>query len=256
MAVEFIIVLFLFLVGASIGSFLNVLVIRFVTKENVVTSRSHCMQCGKILKWYELIPVFSFILLRGRCASCGSAIAVQYPIVEFGAGLAFLAFGLPVEEFSWLSILSFSIFCVLAVLFMIDLKTFLLPDFYIILLTLSVLALYVLGYAKMSGTTSWAVIAGSGFLLALWAATGGGGLGLGDVKLMIPLGLLFGLPGVAAVLFCSFILGGATGIWLLVTKKASPKTPIPFGPFLAGVAMLFLLWPALPNLLWQFILPL
>lgn len=256
MVVELFIVLLLFLIGASVGSFLNVLVMRFITRESVIAARSRCPHCQKVLRWYELVPICSFIFLQGRCASCRATIAAQYPIVEFVTGVAFLSFLLPVDEFWWRNFIAFIIFCLLVVLFLVDLKTFLLPDVYIMALTFTVLSLYALGYIDLSLETAWATVAGSGFLLVLWAATSGQGLGLGDVKLMIPLGLLFGLAGVVALLFSAFVAGGLVGIYLLLAKKASAKTPIPFGPFLTGIAMLFLLWPSLPHTLWQFILPL
>ena len=226
----------IFLFGAVIGSFLNVVILRSIKGESL-NGRSKCPGCQHTLAWYELVPVFSFLVQRGRCRSCGAGISLQYPIVELLSGIA--------AALLFPNILAFLLFAVLLVLFVTDLHTFLLPDFFTVLLTAIVL---------YSGSVSYGgMLIGTGFMLFLWAVTSGRGIGFGDVKLMIPLGLFFGVEGVVALLAGAFITGGLVGTYLLVTGKASRKTAIPFGPYLTGFAMLFLVYPAIIEMFWSFL---
>lgn len=226
-----------FAFGAVIGSFLNVVILRHLSGE-ALTGRSHCVSCGHTLSWYELIPIFSFIIQAGRCRNCKAEISPQYPIVELFCGIAAVAL-LP-------NILAFIAFALLLALFVIDFRSYLLPDFFILLLTITVL---LMGVVSLPG-----LLVGGGFLLFLWVVTSGEGIGFGDVKLMIPLGLAFGAIGTTLLLSIAFMLGGAVGAYLLITKRATRKTAIPFGPYLAGVAMVFLLFPGLVDTLSQVLL--
>ena len=227
----------LFLFGSVIGSFLNVVILRHLSGEGL-NGRSHCVHCGHVLTWYELLPIISFIIQRGRCRKCNRAISPQYPIVELFSGVAAVLL--------WPSITLFAIFSILLILFVIDFRSYLLPDFFILLLSVAVL---LTGAVSLSG-----LLIGSGFLLFLWAVTAGEGIGFGDVKLMIPIGLLFGPTSTILVLAFAFILGGAFGAYLLITKQATRKTAIAFGPYLAGVAMAFLLFPTVVTALQNFFL--
>ena len=140
----------------------------------------------------------------------------------------------------------------LVALFLIDLRTFLLPDLHISILT----GLIILNLFLVSGSIIYSVIGvliGSGTLLMLWIITSRRGIGLGDVKLMIPLGLLFGPANTILLLFNSFIFGGFIGLLLIIFKKATLKTAVPFGPFLAGIAILYMLFPQIPIYLIELI---
>lgn len=139
----------------------------------------------------------------------------------------------------------------LVTLFVIDLRTLILPDIFIILLSVAVtLALFinyqlpVTSYGLLNALGGAAL--GAGALALLWLVTRGRGLGLGDVKLMLPLGILFGPALTVVLLFLAFIAGGIVGLFLLATNRATMKTPVPFGPFLASAAILFILVPRLP----------
>jgi prepilin signal peptidase PulO-like enzyme (type II secretory pathway) len=225
----------LFAFGAVFGSFLNVVILRHLSGESLM-GRSHCVHCKKTLVWYELIPVVSFSLQAARCRSCGESISAQYPIVELAAGLAAMLL--------FPNVLAYIAFLILLVLFVIDLKSYFLPDFFVLLLTIVVL---LTGSVSLSG-----LLVGSGFLFFLWVITSGEGIGFGDVKLMIPLGLLFGSSATMLLLALAFMFGGAVGAYLLLTKQATRKTAIPFGPYLAGVAMVFLLFPTVIDLFLDF----
>lgn len=265
--------LLIFAAGTAVGSFLNVVIFRYL-KNTKPTGRSQCPHCKKQLVWWELIPIFSFIFLQGQCKQCHKSISIQYPLIEFAMGLfsllvfspllaprslgevgslEFLGAGLLLLIISWLTILA-----------VIDLYTMLLPDYFVIALSTTVLLLLVLQFIPIQanyfpltrgieGVISGSLV-GTGLLFALWLITRQRGIGLGDVKLMLPLGALLGLKGTLLLLWLAFILGGIVAFWLLVRGKAKLKTPIPFGPFLIVAAILILLIPALPEYFFFFLL--
>ena len=126
MPLTLILSIIIFLYGIVIGSFLNVLIYRLPKHENIATKRSHCMECGYQLKWYDLIPLFSYLFLRGRCRKCGTRISIQYPIIEAVNGilyvLIFLRYGLTIE-----TLLYCLLFSALLALSVIDFRTFEIP---------------------------------------------------------------------------------------------------------------------------------
>jgi len=151
--------------------------------------------------------------------------------------------------------LLFGVVSLLGILFLIDLETFLLPDKYVVLL-----AIFTILYLTATQTTSLnfsltGAAIGAGFLGLLWLITKGQGIGLGDAKLMVPVGILLGPSGVIIHLFISFTAGATIAILLLATKRATPKTAIPFGPYLCGTAILMLLFPQITSFFQQFIIP-
>ncbi|HLD25958.1 MAG TPA: prepilin peptidase [Candidatus Andersenbacteria bacterium] len=250
--------LLVFVFGTIIGSFLNVVILR--TGGGALRGRSHCPHCQKTLRATELIPLLSFMLQRGRCRQCGQKISVQYPIIELATGLAamLLFTPLPLTASAWLTAgSSLIIFALLLILFVIDLKTMLLPDLFVVLLAVAVVAQLVVSTTHYSA--SWrtthslmGALVGAGFLGLLWLITRGQGIGLGDVKLMLPLGALFGTGGTAALLGTAFIVGGLMASCLLLARRVTAKTAVPFGPFLAGSAMLFLVYPSLLDKLLEY----
>ncbi|MBI3250545.1 MAG: prepilin peptidase [Candidatus Andersenbacteria bacterium] len=229
---------FLFVFGAAVGSFLNVVILRSL-KAETLGGRSYCPHCKQQLSARDLIPIFSFIFLHGRCRTCFHPISIQYPVVELVVGILLML--------TYPDILLFIATCLLVVLFVIDLKSFILPDTYIVILTVTALL-------RWPVSLPGAAI-GAGFLLILWLATRGKGIGLGDVKLMVPLGLMAGVDGTVAILSAAFFFGAVVGLLLIATGKASRKTAIPFGPFLAGAAILVLLFPAVTSLVQLLLYP-
>jgi leader peptidase (prepilin peptidase) / N-methyltransferase len=195
----------LFLLGSCLGSFLNVVILRSVAAINdnrqkfTVAGRSHCPQCHKILRWWELVPIVSFIFLQRRCARCKKPISLQYPLVEFTVALLVMLLATPLPHM-WpaliLVVIKVLISALIVVLFVVDLKTMYLPDVFVGLLLLASIGYVIVGYGlpltkyEVLNTISGAAL-GAGFMLALWVITRGRGIGLGDVKLMIPLGFLF-----------------------------------------------------------------
>ena len=179
-----------FLYGIIIGSFLNVCIYRIPKKENIATTRSHCMSCGYQLKWYDLVPLFSYLVLRGKCRKCGSKISVQYPLVEALNGglylLVFWRYGCSID-----SLLYCLLFSALLTLSVIDFRTYEIPlGINIFILTLGLIRIV----TDLSHWLSYGIglLSVSIPLLLIYLVTKGRGIGGGDVKLMAVTGLLLG----------------------------------------------------------------
>lgn len=220
-----------FLFGLVFGSFANVLIDRG-DDISVLTDRSHCDFCKKTLLWHELIPILSYVLLGGRCSSCKKKLSIQYPLVEFIMGVAF------VLVFSFLHLTSyiFLVFYLMltfsfVVLFIEDLKYFILPDSMIVLSILCIGAIFLLSPINPLPYLFSAIGAG-GFFYCLWHITKGKGMGFGDVKLAFVMGLFLGYPKIIVALYIAFLTGALYGVILILGKKKSLKSAVAFGPFL------------------------
>ena len=251
-----------FVYGTLLGSFLNVVALRTSarlegrTAGSILTGRSACPHCGVALRWWELVPVVSFFALRGRCAHCHARISWQYPLVEIALGIIVAklwANAWPNPDW-FLLLTQISIASILVVLLVIDLKVMLLPDYLIVWLCVLVAVMLALRDASWLFAL-WGILVGAGFLFFLWLVTRGRGIGLGDVKLMVPLGALLGGWGTTVLLFAAFISGGLVSIYLLWKQRVHLKTAIPFGPFLIGSGLLLILYPDLPATLLPYFLP-
>lgn len=219
----------IFLIGISIGSFLNVCIYRIPKKEDIVFERSHCMSCGNVLKWYELIPLFSYIVQGGKCRNCKTKLSVQYPLIELLNGLIyvwiFMVKGLCPE-----SILFCMCASVLIVISVIDWRTFEIPfGCNIIIGILGIVRVvldlahwydYVIGFFVVSGL----------FLIIYWI-TKGRGIGGGDIKLMAAAGLLLGWQNILLSLMIGSIAGSV--IHLALMKIQGKDRVLAFGPYLA-----------------------
>jgi leader peptidase (prepilin peptidase)/N-methyltransferase len=226
--------------GLCIGSFTNVVIYRLPRGESIVTGRSRCTLCGKMIAWYDLFPLLSYLLLRGRCRNCRTPIAWRYPLVEgLTAGLflvLYLHFGLTVITIKYLFLAA-----LLVAVFFIDLEHFIIPNSLVL-----TGVIFGIGISFFIPSVSWwSVLSGavscSGFLL-LVSLISRGGMGLGDVKLAVVTGLFLGWPLGPVGLLIGICVGGLLGIVLLVTGIKGRKDPIPFGPFIALGTMIALLW--------------
>lgn len=234
------------IVGLLVGSFLNVVIWRVPRGESVVRPPSACPSCGTQIRPRDNVPVLSWLLLRGRCRSCGTPISVRYPLVEASTALAF---GLVAARFGYDPVLPAFLYlaAVGIALALIDLDTRRLPD----PLTLPS---YVVAAVLLTGATLLGSSSGSlpraflGGLVAYVLYFGlrfayPAGMGAGDVKLSGVLGLYLGWLGwgsLAVGLFLGFLLGGVFGLALLVTGRGGRKTKVPYGPFMllgAGLAV-------------------
>lgn len=235
-----------FFFGASIGSFLNVVIIRLPKAQSLSKTRSHCPNCNKLIFWYENIPVISFLFLRARCSNCQSKISWQYPITELLFGLLAI-FLMPQKIFfldSWLSFLfQFSTFSTFYCLFVIDLKHKLLPDKLNAYLALNLLLMAVLKFSW----THYLLGALIGFAfpyLVTWIfykIQGKIGLGGGDIKLFCALGIYLGPIGIIHNIFFSCFLGAIISGILMLLRFIKRDTAIPFGPFIivTGIIQIF-----------------
>jgi len=258
--------IFIFVFGLCVGSFLNTVIYRLKTGESILFLRSHCPSCKHTLGFFDLIPLFSFIFLGGRCRYCKKKISWQYPMVELATGILFVLFSylaklpshLTMEQLSleWFFVgltLNFFFVSILIIIFVYDLKHSIIPDKVVwfgiaVLLILNGLALLVqlLFINKPDSILPFlnrllaAALAG-GFFLILVLISREKWMGWGDVKLGILIGLILGWPNILVALFLAFVSGAIVGGGLVLAKKKTLKSQIPFGPFLCGsciVAML------------------
>lgn len=231
------IILFL-LYGIIIGSFLNVCILRIPLHESITFDRSHCPKCGYVLKWYDLVPLFSYIILRGKCRSCQTKISYQYPIIELLNGAAYLGIYLYLG-LTWQTVIACLLFSALLVVFMIDLRYKIIPNGLVLfILVLGVMQTFLTGN-YLRHIIGFFIVSGILILLSLIVKNG---MGMGDIKLMAAAGLLLGWDKILLALMIGAILGSVIGISLIALKIIKPKEAIPFGPFLAtGImtAMLF-----------------
>ena len=230
-----------FIFGVVIGSFLNVVALRFNTGMGL-GGRSKCMSCGTTLTWKELIPLFSFAVQKGACKKCRSKISWQYPLVEFIAGavfvLIFFAFP-PVDALSAITTLfQVIIACLLLVISVYDIKHKIIPDSFVYSCSgIALASLFIGGSSWFHVPTIEMLIAGP--LLALpfallWLVSKGAWMGLGDAKLALVIGWVLGVSaGINALVLAFWIAAATSVIWLFAThKKIKPKIEIPFGPYI------------------------
>lgn len=239
---------FFFFLGLAVGSFLNCVIYRLEKKESIIKIRSHCPKCKKTLSWMELIPVVSFILQRGKCRKCHKKISLQYPLVEIATGALFLL----VFDFTRFNLVNivFGLFVVscLIIIFVYDLKHYIIPD-EVIYPAILVAGIWYLVFGILIRDTSYeirapilaAIIAGS-FFLAVILISKGKWMGVGDVKLAVFMGLVLGWPKIFLALFLAFLIGAFVSAILLILKKKTLKSEIPFGPFLSLATVIAVFW--------------
>ncbi len=241
-----------FIFGALIGSFLNVVIHRVPLGISVVKPRSSCPNCKKMIFWYENIPILSYLfLLRGKCSACKTKISFRYPVVEFTIGL--IALNLFPSEINLNSVVYFffyfSVACILFAHFFIDIEHQLLPDkinIYFLVITLPfVIINYPLNYWLFGGALGFLMP-----LLVTWSfykLRGKIGLGGGDIKLFGILGLLLGPLGIMHNIFMSCMLGSVIGLLLILSKRLNRNTALAFGPYIIIVAVFQIYFPDLFN---------
>jgi leader peptidase (prepilin peptidase) / N-methyltransferase len=243
---------FVFIFGTIIGSFLNVIIFRHNTGEQVVNARSRCFSCGKKLEWYELIPVLSFVIQAGKCRKCKNKISWQYPSVELLTGflflMIFLKFGYSLITGYWLLITS-----LLIIIAVYDLKYQIIPDVFVY--TFGILTFLNLFRISDFGFRIYNFVAGLiffSFFALIWLLSKGRAMGFGDAKLALGIGWLLGLSKGIVALLLSFWTGALAGIFLLFffKKEYNLKSRIPFGPFLVlGAIIAFFLGDAIISLI-------
>src|SRR5665648_19164 len=247
-------IVIIFIFGLIIGSFLNVCIYRIPREESIVSPPSHCPNCNTRLKPFDLIPLLSFLMNRGKCRYCDQKIPPRYFIVELLTGIVsvalFYKYGLTVDLAAFL----FLTYLLIAVFF-IDLNHQIIPNELVIVALIGGAILFVYNLFlpfQIYADHSWwnpllGLVSGSGFLFAvlligLAVYKGDEVMGMGDVKLFAPIGLFLGWRMTLLALFLSVILGGMLSLLLIVQGKANRKSMIPFGPFIVTGVFITVMW--------------
>jgi leader peptidase (prepilin peptidase)/N-methyltransferase len=232
------------LFGLCIGSFLNVCIHRLPRRESVVTPGSRCPQCGTAIRWYDNLPVISYLVLGGRCRACGKGYSSRYMWVELITGVVFAAHALVFDAGPLLAV-RLVLAAMLIALFAIDLEHQILPD----AITFPGIATGLIASVWLPpGLLASAIGAAMGAAILLgirWAwkrMTGVDAMGLGDVKMLAMVGAFLGWQQVWLVLFLSSLTGAAAGIAITMSRRGSMQTKLPFGTFIAVATLIASLW--------------
>ncbi|MTI84190.1 MAG: prepilin peptidase [Firmicutes bacterium] len=228
-----------FALGTVIGSFLNVCIGRIPVGESIINPPSHCPYCNNRLAARDLVPVFSYLWLKGRCRYCFEPVSRQYLVVEILTGLLFLVaswrFGLSIE-----TLVAMVFFSLLVSVSTIDIHHKIIPDG--IILTGVILGIPLNFYTLDMFTNGLLGFLTGGGLLLLVAIVSRGGMGGGDIKLAAMAGIYLGWQNVLLMLFLAFLFGSVVGVITVWKQKKTLKEAIPFGPFLALGAVIAFLW--------------
>ena len=228
----------IFIFGITIGSFLNVCIYRITLGESIVTAPSHCMTCGRKLKWYDMVPVFSWLVLGGKCRNCKSKISVQYPIIEGVNGILYVMI-CAVNGLEWSSVIYCFMASALLVLSIIDWRTYEIPFGINVFLFVLGIAMTILDRGNLAEHLI-GMICVSGLLGILYLLTGGRAIGGGDIKLMFACGLILGWKLILLAFFLGCIIGSVVHIIRMSVKKAGRM--LAMGPYLSAGIFLAALW--------------
>ncbi len=237
--------IFSVVLGAIVGSFLNVCIYRIPSGKSIVLPASHCPVCEHPIKFYDNIPIISYIILRGKCRNCDEKISLIYPAIELLTAVMSLLllrkYGLSFEY-----LFSFIFTCSLIVITFIDLKHQVIPD----VITLPGIPLFALAAFLFMDVTIRdsliGILAGGGFLYMIafgyQLLTKREGMGGGDIKLLAMLGGFLGWQSLWFVIMASSLIGATAGISVMVSRGKDTKYAIPFGPFLSIGAIAYIFW--------------
>ena len=228
----------IFIFGITIGSFLNVCIYRIPLGESIVAAPSHCMTCGRKLKWYDMVPVFSWLVLGGKCRNCKSKISVQYPIIEGVNGILYVMI-CAVNGLEWSSVIYCFMASALLVLSIIDWRTYEIPFGINVFLFVLGVAMTILDRGNLAEHLI-GMICVSGLLGILYLLTGGRAIGGGDIKLMFACGLILGWKLILLAFFLGCIIGSVVHIIRMSVKKAGRM--LAMGPYLSAGIFLAALW--------------
>jgi leader peptidase (prepilin peptidase)/N-methyltransferase len=246
---------YVFILGLIVGSFVNVLIYRIPARKSIVAPRSACVSCGKRLTVPDLVPVFSYIFLRGRCRHCGARISPRYPLVELLTAAVFavlaIRFGFSVPFFAYAYLMT-----ILIAVFFIDIDHRIIPNGLVLVALAGGLVYFawncISPAPQVFGDDKWwtplaGLLPGSGFLLFV-AIVGSiiyrteDAMGMGDVKLMAPIGLFLGWKLCITALAVSVLLGGLISMVLMLLGIKKRKDTVAFGPFIVAGAFVTMIW--------------
>lgn len=260
-------IIFVFFLGLAIGSFLNVIILRLAVKNADFGGRSKCMACNAILALKDLIPLLSFVLLRGKCRSCAVSISWQYPLVEAAMGLCALivyalilvpsgesSFSEIVVQGEWpllvLFIRNLFFIGVLLCVFVSDLRWYIIHDGVIAVGSIGAIAFHSIIGTVLPISLLWplwinlgaAALIGAVFFAGQYVLSKGKWIGSGDIMLGIMMGFMLGFPGILIALFISYMMGSVVALWLLAARKKKMKSEVPLGTFLTAGTAIMILW--------------
>ncbi len=244
-----------FILGTIIGSFLNVVIFRLRAKKSFLKGRSYCLKCKKQIAWHDNIPILSFLILRGRCRNCKTKISFQYPLVELSTGILFVIiffhnYQLPFTNYYLLIIdyrLLITIFrnlffvSILIIIFVYDLKYYLILDKITIPAIIIVSAFNLLLGFSLANILISAIIGGSFFLIQFLISKGRW-IGGGDIRLGILMGVMLGWEMALLAIMIAYVIGALFSVILLIFKKKGLKSQIPLGTFLSMAAVIVMIY--------------
>jgi prepilin signal peptidase PulO-like enzyme (type II secretory pathway) len=230
----------LFIFGAALGSFLNVIAVRLQERRPFLFNRSQCQHCARVLRWYQLIPVVSYIAIRGKCSACKKPISIQYLLVELATGGLFVLGGVVVttafDALLYVVVVSFFL-----ILFLYDYKTYLVPD------KVAIPGIIIIGFLNVfSGALLNSILLGGVFggawFLAQFILSRGKWVGGGDIRLGMLMGVLLGHPLIWLGLGAAYIGGSVIALGLMLTRRKSLKSRLPFATLLLPASFVVWLW--------------
>lgn len=228
------------LLGLLFGSFYNVVIYRYQRGVSIICPRSHCPHCKTPLQTADLVPLLSYILLRGKCRYCGAKISFRYTAVELLSALLFAAtlwrFGPSLELLIYIPL-----FSLLLIVSAIDLEIKKIPNIFVAIIFAWALLRQIISPALTWTDAALGLLAGGGITLLI-ALASRGGMGGGDIKLLAVLGFLAGWLDLILVFFLAVFIGAAAGIVLILFKKKNGKTALPFGPFIFLAYIIVVFW--------------
>jgi leader peptidase (prepilin peptidase)/N-methyltransferase len=234
------------LLGLIFGSFLSSVTWRIPRNIRILDlhSRSICPECHNVISWCDNIPLLSYLLLKGRCRHCHKPISLRYPLIEFSTVVLFVVLYFLTNAYSPVpsAYILWPIALLLLAIFVIDFEHQIIPDeLSFLIIFLGVINLIFISpqffYVNILSGLCAAL-----FLLLTHLITKGKGMGLGDVKLVLAVGLILGWPGTLVWMYAAFLIGAVTGLILILVGKAKFRVPIAFGPFLALAFLVALLY--------------
>ena len=246
----------IFLTGLIVGSFLNCVIYRLYSEESFLKSRprrktfsflrgrSFCPNCKHILTWQDLIPVLSFLILKGKCRYCRKPISLQYPLVELATAILFFLIW-QTAAFELRGFLFYSLITsFLIIIFVYDLKHYIIPDKVIypaiVIAFLYNIYQFSINNQQLTINNFLSALGSAAFFLTIVLISRGKWMGIGDIKLAFLMGLILSFPNILVALFLAFFIGAIVGVALIISGKKTLKSEIPFGPFLISGTFLAL----------------